>query len=109
MTDQLPRADEHPPLVGSCPFSGAASVAADFTPFEDPYLSAPYELFARARRDAPVFYSSEIDHWVVSRYDDVRTVMRDVDRFSAANVQSPVTPWPDDAVAAFEAHGFGLR
>ncbi|MGD9997463.1 MAG: cytochrome P450, partial [Ilumatobacteraceae bacterium] len=85
------------------------AVAASFTPFDEPYLSAPYEVFARARREAPVFYSSEIDHWVVSRYDDVRTVMRDAERFSAANVQSPVTPWPDDTVAAFDARGFGLR
>ena len=80
-----------------------------FTPFEPPYLTDPYSFFQRARGDSPVFYSSEIDHWVVTRYDDVRTVMRDTEQFSAANAQDPVTPWPADAVAAFDSHGFGLR
>jgi cytochrome P450 len=105
----LSSAGERPPLAGACPFSDTPSVADAFRPFDEPYLSAPYAVFERARREAPVFYSSEIDHWVVSRYEDVRTVMRDTDRFSAANVQSPVTPWPADAAAAFEARGFGLR
>ena len=92
--------------VLGCPF---AHVAAAFTPFDDPYLADPYAWFRRARADQPVFYDAEIDHWVVARHDDVKTVMRDSERFSAANVQSPVTPWPADAVEAFDSHGFALR
>jgi cytochrome P450 len=98
--------DVHPPLDGTCPMR---HVTDGFTPFEAPYLTDPYSFFERARVEAPVFYSEEIDHWVVARYDDVRTVMRDTDRFSAGNAQAPVTPWPADAVAAFDAHDFGLR
>jgi hypothetical protein len=81
----------------------------EFNPFESPYLDDPYQFFTRARRDEPVFYSALIDHWVVARYDDVRTVMSDAETFSAANVQDPVTPWPADAVEELRSHGFGLR
>jgi cytochrome P450 len=94
------------PPAGGCP---VAHGAAAFRPFDDAYLTDPYAVFASIRRDEPVFYSEEIDHWVVSRYDDVRTVMRDVVRFSADNAQSPVTPWPSDAQAALEACDFELR
>jgi len=89
-----------------CPMS---QIDAEFTPFDSPYLDFPYQVFERARAEAPVFFSSEIKHWVVSKYDDVRTVMRDVDRFSAVNAQSPITPWPKDTVDEFNSHGFGLR
>ncbi|WP_162941629.1 cytochrome P450 [Desertimonas flava] len=89
-----------------CPVTGLGS---EFDPFRPPYLDDPYPFFARARLDEPVFYSAEIDHWVVSRYDDVKRVLRDVDAFSAANVQDPVCPWPADAVEWFESHRFGLR
>ena len=92
--------------AGGCP---VAHGAAAFHPFSDEYLADPYEVFRAIRADEPVFYSEEIDHWVVSRHDDVRRVMRDVERFSADNVQSPVTPWPADAQAALDAHNFGLR
>jgi cytochrome P450 len=109
VTDAPPRIDDHPPAADSCPVASPLTCASAFTPFEPPYLTDPYSFFRRARADSPVFYSSAIDHWVVTRYDDVRTVMRDTDRYSAANAQSPVTPWPADAVAAFESHGFGLR
>lgn len=95
-----------PAASDGCP---VAHGAAGFRPFDDSYLADPYAVFRGIRGDTPVFYSEEIDHWIVSRYDDVRRVMRDVERFSAANVQDPVTPWPADAQADFDAHDFGLR
>ena len=89
-----------------CPVAHGAS---GFHPFDPAYLADPYVVFESLRRDEPVFFSEEIGHWVVSRYEDVRRVMRDVEHFSADNVQSPITPWPADAQAAFDAHDFGLR
>jgi cytochrome P450 len=91
---------------GECP---VARGSAAFHPFDDTYLSDPYAVFRDLRRDEPVFYSEEIDHWVVSRYEDVRLVMRDVERFSADNAQKPVTPWPSEARAELDAHDFDLR
>ena len=33
----------------------------------------------------PAFYSPELDHWVVTRYDDIREILVTPRRFSAAN------------------------
>ena len=42
-----------------------------------------HDLFARLRRDLPIFRSDRLDAWVVSRYDDVKTVL------SASQFQPP--------------------
>jgi cytochrome P450 len=93
------------PAVGEV----ACPVRHDFDPFAPQYLSDPYAYLERVRAETPVFYSPLIDHWVVTRYDDVRRVMRDSDVFSAGNAQDPVTPWPPDVVAEFLAQPFELR
>jgi cytochrome P450 len=45
----------------------------------------PYALFERAHREAPVFYSPRFNLWVVTRYDDIWTVLKDPARFSSAH------------------------
>ena len=40
-----------------------------------------FEVFARLRREMPVFRSERLDAWVVTQYDDVKTVLTDEDRF----------------------------
>ena len=40
-----------------------------------------YELFAQLRQHAPVLHVPELDAWVISRYDDILPVIRDVERF----------------------------
>jgi hypothetical protein len=42
--------------------------AGRFDPFHDPYLADPYPFFAEARATNPVFYSPDLDYWVVTRY-----------------------------------------
>ena len=56
-------------------------------------LSDPFPLLARARRDAPVFYSPEIDYWVVTRYGDIKAVFRDHATYTAANTITPIVPF----------------
>jgi cytochrome P450 len=63
-----------------------------FDPFGEAYLADPYPLFAEYRTQAPVFYSAELDYWVVSRYGDVRTALRDTALFSASNALTPIQP-----------------
>lgn len=46
-------------------------------------------LFGQVREHAPVFHVEELDAWVISRYDDIRAVVQDVDRFGCM---------PDDLV-----------
>ena len=41
------------------------------------YLADPYPIYAQLRREPPVAWSETLDGWVVARYDDVRSAMRD--------------------------------
>jgi cytochrome P450 len=60
--------------------------------FHDPYLADPYPFFAEARVAAPVFYSPELDYWVVTRYHDIRHIFQTPRVFSAANTLAPLQP-----------------
>lgn len=74
-------------------------------PFFDPrravYLAEPYPALARLRAEAPVFWASNLEAWVVTRYADCSTVLHDGARF---------TPHPEisagpraEAVSAYRA------
>jgi cytochrome P450 len=63
-----------------------------YDPFHEPLLADPYPFFAWARQNAPVFYAADIDHWVVSRYDDVKRILLEPETYSAANTLLPITP-----------------
>jgi cytochrome P450 len=67
-----------------------------FNPLESPHLENPYPLYARARREAPVFFSPLFATWVVTRYEDVHAILRDPRRFSSSYLfRTPVDPPPD--------------
>ena len=66
-----------PPAV--CPVS---AIGLSFDAFD----GESYSFCARARREEPVFYSPQIGCWVVTRYQDVREILRgDPEIFSASN------------------------
>lgn len=96
---------------GHCPFraEGPAQVAKELDPFGPAYLADPYAVFARAREAGRVFYSEELGQWLVTRYDDIRAVLRDTRRFSADNATKPLRPLPPEAVAALARADFRPR
>ncbi|QLY30045.1 cytochrome P450 [Nocardia huaxiensis] len=50
----------------------------------DPAVIAdPYPHYARLREEAPVHHCPDPDLWILSRYDDVLTALRDTTRFSS--------------------------
>jgi hypothetical protein len=71
-----------------CP---AHSVADEFDPFD---ISNPFEFYARARAEQPVFFSDELGYWVVSRYEDMLAIFKDPKTFSSENTQAPYKPRP---------------
>ncbi|GAB1542216.1 hypothetical protein NUACC21_48900 [Scytonema sp. NUACC21] len=72
-------------FLKQCPFS-----RNDYNPFTSPQIDDPYPFYARARQETPVFYSPLLNAWIVTRYDDICTVMKDPIRFSSKNsVQIP--------------------
>jgi cytochrome P450 len=70
----------------------AQSLAARFDPFHDPYLADPYPFFAEARAATPVFYSPDLDYWVVTRHHDIRHIFQTPRLFSAVNTLAPLQP-----------------
>ena len=77
--------------TGGCPVAG---IGREFNPFVDPYLSDPYLFWLRARQSEPVFYSPELDYWVVTRYEDIKAIFSDVKTFSASIASPPSSPAP---------------
>ncbi len=75
----------------TCPHLGE-----EFQPFVNPQLDDPYTFFKRARKEEPIFYSSLFDAYVLTRYDDIISVLKDPTRFSSANsLQSIVNSTPE--------------
>jgi cytochrome P450 len=83
-----------------------AALGAEFDPFAGD-SAAWYAFMQRARREEPVFYSPEIDYWVVTRWDDVMAVLHDSETFSSANTLDPIkAPCP----ATLETMGaYGIK
>lgn len=63
----------------------------------------------RARAGSPVFYLDDIDFWAVTRYDDIRTVLGDKERFSAEITLNPLAPVAPEVQALLAERGFAPR
>ena len=46
-------------------------------------IACPYPLFADLRDEGGVMYNEALGAWLVTRYDDVRAILRDTERFSS--------------------------
>src|ERR1700735_2514145 len=83
---------------------GRCPVTAFGASFED-LDGESYGLYARARREEPVFYSPQIDCWVVTRYADVREILQgDPEMFSAGNaieLMKPLCPAAIEKAVAY--------
>lgn len=101
----------------SCPVNHAGSdaskcpveeLAAQFNPFQDAYMENPSEFLRWARERAPIFYSPEIDYWVVTRYDAVKSIFRDPHKFSPSNVLEPVGAVPEQFTEILKSYDYGM-
>jgi len=86
--------------VPACPH---AELGRDFKPFD---TAEPFAFYARARAQAPIFYSPEIDYWVVTRYDDIREIFRNPATFSSENTQAPFKQRPAEVQKILDDGGF---
>ena len=77
----------------------------EFKPFE---LGDPFPFYARARAQAPIFHSPDIDYWVVTRYEDIRAIFRDPATFSSENTQSPFRQRPAEVQRILDDGGFSV-
>jgi cytochrome P450 len=67
-------------------------VAAGFDLLDPAMVLNPYPALTTWRDETPVFFAPELDHYVVTRYDDVLPILLDRDTWSAANASSPLMP-----------------
>jgi cytochrome P450 len=59
-----------------------AMVTVDFNPFAPGMLANPYEMYRALREHFPIHWSEMMESWILTRYDDIDTVLTD-GRFSA--------------------------
>ena len=69
-------------------------IATEYNPFISPQLDNPYPVYARARKEAPIFYHEMLGLWIVTRYDDISRILKDPIRFSSAHKFDPAFPLP---------------
>ncbi|MEO8450479.1 MAG: cytochrome P450 [Gemmatimonadota bacterium] len=81
----------------------------DFKPFSEAYLDDPYAYFERYGAEAPVFYDPELDHWVVSRYDDIKKILKDSETFSNRTTLDPVHPFSPEVIRILHEGGYKAR
>lgn len=55
----------------------------DYNPFLPEVQANPYPYYAELRRTAPVYRVPGVGFWVVSRYDDVLSILKNPQVFSS--------------------------
>ncbi|MGA0878037.1 MAG: cytochrome P450 [Ilumatobacteraceae bacterium] len=56
---------------------------------EQAAIACPYPIFQELRHRAGLTFNGELGAWIVTRYDDIRSILRDTDRFSSLNPTGP--------------------
>src|SRR5262247_4193618 len=87
---------------------GTSTCGREHFPLASPMLDDPRPFYARARREEPVFWSESLGLWVVTRYDDVCAVAKDVVHFSSLDSITPGTVPPPPELVAELVKGFPL-
>jgi cytochrome P450 len=73
-------------------------VRADYNPFDPAQKRDPFPLYAHARRETPVFFSPILNMWIVTRHEDILTVLKDPAVFSSMNIIEPPMPPPPEVL-----------
>jgi cytochrome P450 len=63
----------------------------------------------KARAECPTFYLDDIDYWAVTKFDDIKTVLGDRDRFSAEITLQPLAPVAPEVQQLLQERGFSPR
>lgn len=78
-----------------------------------PNLQDPFSLFAKLRREQPVYWSEKYSFWLLTRYQDVKTALRAPNQFSSATgieieerkAHFPESHWPSFDICRRFAYG----
>jgi cytochrome P450 len=76
-----------------------AEAAIPFDPTTPEQRENPFDVLALARREQPVFYAPALDLWVVTRHEDVLSVLKDHRTFSSTGaLKSAATSLPAEVL-----------
>ena len=76
---------------------------ADFNPYRPDQCHDPYPMYAQMREQAPVFFSSVLNMWVVTRHADITEIVQDTTHFSNRRTINPISQMPPEVVAILAA------
>jgi cytochrome P450 len=79
------------------------TLAEGFDPFD---LADPFPYYQRVRQEVPIFYDDKLGYWVVSRYDDVKAVFKDLETFSSAISGTPMQQPSPEVKRILQEGGF---
>jgi cytochrome P450 len=82
-----------------CPFH---NISEEFKPFE---LKNPFPFYQKARKEEPVFFNEELGYYVVTRFDEIKTVFGNWKVFTSENAQSPLKEISPKAKALMDSAG----
>ncbi|MGK7915832.1 MAG: cytochrome P450 [Prochloraceae cyanobacterium] len=87
--------------IKTCPHLGET-----YQPLSNSHIKDPFPFYQRARSEEPLFYSPELDAYVLTRYDEIVNILKDPARFSSADTLEPVTKFTPEV---FEVLSQGYR
>ena len=67
-------------------------IADGYDPLDPNVVADPYPALQHLREEGPVFYLPGLDHYIVTRFDDIEAILKDRETWSAANASSPLIP-----------------
>jgi cytochrome P450 len=67
-------------------------IAEGYDPLDPKVVADPYPALQHLREEGPVFYLPDLDHYIVTRFDDIEAILKDRETWSAANASSPLIP-----------------
>ncbi|PTL76574.1 cytochrome P450 [Vitiosangium sp. GDMCC 1.1324] len=83
-----------------------APLGLEFAPLEPHFLKDPFPFYARLRRESPVTFVPAFHFWLVSRYQDVLSVLKDARTFSSRDTLRPPVELPREVMAILEPAGY---
>ncbi len=89
--------DVTPSTKKTCPHMGQ-----EFHPFISPQLEDPYSFFERARKEEPLFFSPLLSAYVLTRYSDILTVLKNPAKFSSKDNLQPIGEYTPEVIEVFK-------
>lgn len=81
-------------------------VAHGYDPLDPATVLDPHTALRGVREATPVAYLPDLDHYLVTRYDDIERILLDRETWSAANASSPLLPMCPAAQAVLDDGGY---